>query len=119
MRVVAWVAAALLVSACGNGFEVTINGSGGYLPNPRALDIRLSLVPPHALQVQWGPDSEVSTWLLNRDGAGLAQWAASSLASTTFVDASVLAGRTYCYQVLGYSRGGLIVAATPSACATA
>lgn len=106
------VALALALAGCGGGgggsADVVVVAGTPVL----RLDIALSRPGPEAIQLDWSADSYVDSYVVTRDGFTLA----SSVTTTTLVDASVLFNVQYCYQVLGYDFNGQLISATDVAC---
>ena len=106
------VALALALAGCGGGgggsADVVVVAGTPVL----RLDIALSRPGPEAIQLDWSADSYVDSYVVKRDGFTLA----SSVTTTTLVDASVLFNVQYCYQVLGYDFNGQLISATDVAC---
>ena len=76
------------------------------------LDLVLRRPGPHAIEVDWDGDRHVDTYVVSRNGRTLT----GSLMTTRLIDAPIVPGREYCYQVLGYDHIGQLIAATDVAC---
>jgi hypothetical protein len=100
------------VAGCGGGGYAEVVVDGGS-PPIAPLSIALTRVGLEAIEVDWSDDPYVDRFIVLRDGYTLAD-----VNATTLVDASVLVGERYCYQVSGYDTSGLLVAASDTACVT-
>lgn len=102
----------LLVVGCGGGVsaDVVVVASP---PSIAPLAIALTRVGPEAIQVDWSDDPYVASFIVSRDGYTLA-----NVTSHTLIDASVIVDGNYCYHVSGYDPGGILVAASDTACVT-
>lgn len=100
---------ATALSACGGGAEIVIGGGSDV----DALDLALTRVGPLAIAVDWSDHPWVDRFSVFRDGFLLA-----SVDATSLIDASVLLGETYCYEVEGYDVQGFLIAASPRGCIT-
>lgn len=101
------------IAGCGGGgyAEVVVVDDG---PPPIApLAIGLTRVGPEAIEVAWSDDPYVDRFVVRRDGFTLA-----NVNALTLIDVSVFVDERYCYDVLGYDRSGLLVAASATACVT-
>jgi hypothetical protein len=111
LRTIAAIACVSVVAGCGGGSVDVVVGSS---PPPIAgLAIVLTRVGPEAIQIDWSDDPLADTFTVRRDGFALAR-----VNSTTLIDASVIVNRSYCYQVSGFDRSGLLVSASDTACVT-
>lgn len=116
LRMFAALACVALVAGCGGGGSVDVGvgiGVGGGPPPIAGLAIALTRVGPEAIQIDWDDDPYVDTFTVSRDGFALAR-----VDAVTLIDASVFINQSYCYQVSGYDRSGLLVAVSSSACIT-
>ena len=105
------LAMGLALTGCGGGLDVSLVIGGTHVAR---LDIALSRSGPQAIRIDWSDDRYVDTYVVSRDGSTLA----SSLTTTTLIDASVISNAQYCYRVLGYDFIGVLVSASEVACIT-
>ncbi len=111
-RRIAAVICVVALAGCGGGGGVDVVVVTP--PSPVAvLGISLTRVGPEAIQVDWSDDPYVDSFVVRRDGYSLV-----SVRSLTLVDASVLIGNSYCYDVAGYDVSGILIAASDTACVT-
>lgn len=99
-----------MLTSCGGGGDVVVV----VPPPPDHLWIDLTRVGPEAIQVDWSDDPYVDSFTVYRDGYALA----NVTSTTTLIDASVLIGDGYCYDVSGYDAAGVLIAASDQACIT-
>lgn len=111
-RRIAAVICVVVLAGCGGGGSVDAGVVAGP-PPVAALGINLTRVGPEAIQVDWSDDPYVDSFLVRRDGYLLAR-----VRSLSLVDASVLIGNSYCYDVAGYDASGVLIAASATACIT-
>lgn len=95
----------------GVGVDVTVPP---YPPAVAPLTLVLTRFAPDAVELVWGDDRRVASFLVLRNGSALA----SVTAATSFVDSPLVRNATYCYQVEGYDSRGWLVASTSSGCLT-
>lgn len=112
LRMFAALACISVVAGCGGGGSVDVV-VGGSPPPIAGLAIALTRVGPEAIQIDWSDDPYADTFTVRRDGFALAR-----VNATTLIDASVFVDQSYCYEVLGFDRSGLLVAASDTACVT-
>ena len=83
-------------------------------PPPIAgLGLTLTRIGPEAIQLDWSFDPAAAAYEVTRDGFPLAR-----AATTSLVDASVVGGFRYCYQVTGRGVSGAVVSVTSVGCIT-
>ena len=102
------MALALALAGCGQDHD--------YDPGPppiAGLGLTLTRVGPEAIQLDWSFDPAAAAYEVTRDGFPLARTATTSL-----VDASVVGGFRYCYQVTGRGVSGVVVSITSVGCIT-
>lgn len=100
------LALTVALAGCGHG--------DAYDPGPppvAGLGLTLTRIGPEAVQLDWTFDPAAAIYEVVRDGYPLAR-----AGSTTLVDASVLGGLRYCYQVTGRGVSGVVVSVTSVGC---
>lgn len=112
LRTVTALVFVLMVAGCGGGGSAEVVVVSGP-PSIASLAIALTRVGPEAIEIDWSDDPYVAIFTVTRDGYILAD-----VDATTLIDASVVVGQSYCYQVAGYDPSGLLVAASDIACVT-
>lgn len=101
------------LAACGGGGGVDVGVVVPAQPLVIApLTLVLTRVGLEAIQVDWSDDPHVARFLVLRDGYSLA----TTTATTTLIDNSVIVNERYCYQVQGQDAAGYLVAATSNGC---
>jgi len=116
--------AASALAACGHAdphdpLPVTV-GIGISVPVGRpppapvaGLGLQLTRLGPEAVQLAWSFDPYAAFYEVSRNGHPLA-----SARATSLIDASVLIGDRYCYQVVGLDGRGALVSTSSVGCLT-
>ena len=98
---------------------VALAGCGhdhAYDPGPppvAGLGLTLTRTGPEIVQLDWSFDPAAVAYDAVRDGYPLAR-----VGATNLVDASVVGGFRYCYQVTGLGVSGVVVSVTSVGCIT-
>lgn len=105
------VAVAAGLAGCGGGEVWVDTGPAVVVPAIAPLDLVLTRTGPATVQLDWSYDALAARYVVARDGYVLGQFAA-----TTLVDASVVPGYRYCYQVSGLDAYGREVSRSGFGC---
>lgn len=110
IRLVCAAVLAAALAGCGHGHDYY----GPPAPAVAGLGLQLTRTGPEIVQLDWSFDPAAAVYDVTRDGFALA----SVASGTTLIDASVLSGFRYCYQVTGRAPNGVVVSVSSTGCIT-
>ena len=113
VRMVLALAMAAAVAGCGGGGSVTFATAPVVVATVLPLDLLATRIGPEEVQLDWSDDPDVAFFVVTRDGFELAR-----VSTLTLIDASVLFGDRYCYQVSGLDHSGVVISVSNLDCLT-
>ena len=113
VRMILALAMAATVAGCGGGGSVTVATAPVIVAPVLPLDLLATRIGPEEVQLDWSDDPGVAVFVVTRDGFELAR-----VPTLTLIDASVIFGDRYCYQVSGLDHSGVVISVSNLDCLT-